>query len=63
MIYERKDRKVRAEILADNGKELLVKAFWPASKQDARKFFCVDGVARNVLTLKKADFDHRYHAL
>lgn len=63
MIFLRNDKQCKAEIIVDKGDTLLIRAFWPAKEIDHKKFSVKEGIAQNILNVKRADFDRRFSAM
>lgn len=59
MIYDRLDKRCKAQVLAVTD-TVLIKAFWPAAKRDEQWFKVSGGLAFNTLNVSKAYFERRY---
>lgn len=59
MIYERLDKKCKAQILAVSD-TILLKAFWPATERDRTRFQVSGGLAFNTVNISKEYFERRY---
>lgn len=59
-MHKRLDGGCEAKVLAVKGDSVLIQASWPASLNDRKSFFVVDGIARNTLNVSRSYFERRY---